>query len=156
MAVYIDDLPETLRKQAREKYEKALNCRLDARKGEKGITTQTSEENAPNRTKYGNKRTEVDGIIFDSRKEADYYIHLKELEGAGIVANIVLQPRFVLIPAFTKNGVKFRKTEYVADFQYEKDGEIIVVDVKGYKTDVYKLKHKLFEYLYPDLTIREI
>lgn len=156
MAVYIDDLPETLRNQAREKYEKALNCRLDARKGEKGITTQTSEENASNRTKYGNKRTEVDGIIFDSRKEADYYIHLKELEGAGIVSNIVLQPRFVLIPAFTKNGVKFRKMEYVADFQYEKDGEIIVVDVKGYKTDVYKAKRKLFEYLYPDLTIKEI
>lgn len=156
MAVYIDDLPETLRNQAREKYEKALNCRLDERKGEKGITTQTSEESAPNRTKYGNKRTEVDGIVFDSRKEADYYRHLKELEKAGIVENIVLQPRYELIPAFTKNGVKYRKMEYVADFQYDKDGEIIVVDVKGYRTDVYKTKRKLFEYLYPDLTIREI
>lgn len=156
MGIRIEDLPESYQRQAKEKYEKAVNRRLDARKSENGVTYQERKENASNRLKYGNKRTEVDGIVFDSRKEAEYYIHLKEMEKVGIVSNIILQPRYELIPAFTKNGVKYRKMEYVADFQYDKDGEIIVVDVKGYKTDVYNLKHKLFEYLYPDLTIEEI
>ena len=108
------------------------------------------------RTKYGNRKTVIDGIKFDSEKEAEYYSYLKLLERAGEISDIVLQPRFELIPPFEKGGQKFRGLYYVADFQFEKAEEIVVVDVKGYKTDVYKLKHKLFEYLYPDLTIEEI
>lgn len=55
-----------------------------------------------------------------------------------------------------KGGKTFRKIEYVADFQYEQDGKIIVEDVKGMETDVFKLKKKLFEYKYKDLELRII
>ena len=65
-----------------------------------------------------------------------------------------LQPRFLLQESFKKNGKTFRKIEYIADFMYEEDGKVIVEDVKGMKTDVFKLKRKLFEYKYPDLTLK--
>lgn len=141
----INDLPQKYRKQAREKYEKAIN----------GETNKVLEkEKSP--SKYGNRRMEVDGHTFDSEMEADYYKQLKLLERAGAISNLILQPRYELVPAFEKNGMKFRKMEYVADFQYEENGKTIVVDVKGYRTDVYKTKRKLFEYLYPELTVMEV
>lgn len=107
-------------------------------------------------TKYRAKKTEVDGIKFDSKKEAKRYIVLKELESKGEIEKLVLQPRFLLQEGFRKNGKAYRKIEYVADFMYEQDGKLIIEDVKGIKTDVYKLKQKLFEKKYQDLTIKEI
>lgn len=68
----------------------------------------------------------------------------------------MLQPRFLLQEGFRKNGKAYRKIEYVADFMYEQDGKLIIEDVKGIKTDVYKLKQKLFEKRYQDLAIKEI
>lgn len=131
----IKDLPEAYQKQAIAKYGKDIMKK---------------------KPKYGNTKLEVDGHVFDSLKEASYYGTLKYMEKAGEISHLVIQPRYELIPAFTKNGKKYRKTEYVADFQYDKDGEIIVVDTKGCRTDVYKLKRKMFEYRYPDLTIEEV
>ena len=125
----------------------------------KQVSGRGSEENAQEgrlRSKYGNIKTKVDGIEFDSKKEAAFYMELKVREKAGEVKDITLQPRFELQPKFDKDGTHYRKIEYVADFMYEEDGKIIVVDVKGKKTDVYKLKRKLFEYQYPELTIKEI
>lgn len=107
-------------------------------------------------SKYRAKKTEVDGIKFDSKKEAKRYIVLKELEKKGNIEKLVLQPRFLLQEGFRKNGKAYRKIEYVADFMYEQDGKLIIEDVKGIKTDVYKLKQKLFEKKYQDLTIKEI
>lgn len=107
-------------------------------------------------TKYRAKKTEIDGIKFDSKKEAKRYIALKELEKKGNIGKLILQPRFLLQEGFRKNGKAYRKIEYVADFMYEQDGKLIVEDVKGIKTDVYKLKQKLFEKRYQDLTIKEI
>lgn len=107
-------------------------------------------------TKYRAKKTEVDGIKFDSKKEAKRYIVLKALEGKGEIEKLMLQPRFLLQEGFRKNGKAYRKIEYVADFMYEQDGKLIIEDVKGIKTDVYKLKQKLFEKRYQDLTIKEI
>lgn len=109
-------------------------------------------------SKYHNTKTEVDGIIFDSKKEAEYYLHLKEEEGKGNIKNLVLQPRFELIPSFDKNGRHFRKTVYVADFMYYDVHMMrdIVIDVKGVKTNVYKIKKKMFEYRYKDLYIVEV
>lgn len=106
--------------------------------------------------KYHNTKTVIDGISFDSKKEAEYYKMLKLLEKNQIIKNLKLQPRYELIPSFTKNGIKHRKCEYIADFEYIEDGKTVVVDTKGFKTDVYKLKRKLFEYKYPNLTIKEI
>lgn len=109
-------------------------------------------------TKYHSKKTECDGITFDSKKEARRYQELKLLEKAGEITDLKLQPEFELIPSFRKNGKTFRKTAYRADFSYfdRSSGKTIVEDVKGFKTDVYKLKSKLFEYRYPELSLREI
>lgn len=107
-------------------------------------------------SKYRAKKTEVDGIKFDSKKEAKRYIALRELEKKGSIEKLMLQPRFLLQEGFRKNGKAYRKIEYVADFMYEQDGKLIIEDVKGIKTDVYKLKQKLFEKRYQDLTIKEV
>lgn len=108
--------------------------------------------------KYGNKKTEVDGIVFDSKLEAERYFELKLMERAGVIRDLQLQPSFELIPAFRKNGKSYRKRSYIADFAYFdiQQGKTIIEDTKGVKTDVYKLKAALFEYLYPNLEIKEI
>lgn len=105
--------------------------------------------------KYHNKNTVVDGILFDSRKEAHRYGELKLLEKIGLIRNLKRQPRYLLQEKFTHQltGCKHRAIEYVADFEYEELGKVIVEDVKGIQTDVFKLKAKLFDYKYPDLTL---
>lgn len=100
--------------------------------------------------KYHNKKTEIDGITFDSIKEGMRYSELKLLEKAGVIKDLVLQPRYELQPSYEINGRKVRKIEYVADFEYfdnEKKTKVIE-DCKGMRTDIYKLKKKLFEYKY--------
>ena len=96
--------------------------------------------------KYNAKKTVVDGIKFDSKKEAARYEVLKGLELVGKIDRLELQPRFVLMDGFRYEGKAIRKIEYVADFLYRdlSTCELIVEDVKGVKTDVYKLKKKLF------------
>lgn len=107
--------------------------------------------------KYGAKRTEVDGISFDSKAESRYYQQLKLLLRSGEIIDIILQPKFNLLPSYTKNGHKIRGIDYVADFLVTyKDGRKEIIDVKGAKTDVYKVKKKWFEHKYPDLTIKEV
>ena len=107
-------------------------------------------------SKYKNKKTQVDMYIFDSAKEAKRYRELKLLEMAGEISNLELQPRFLLQESFKKNGKTYRKIEYVADFKYIEKGKTKVEDVKGLQTDVFKIKHKLFEKKYPDLELRII
>lgn len=107
--------------------------------------------------KYKNKPVVIDGIRFDSQKEGIRYKELKLLERAGLIKEIKLQTSFELQPSFSKNGNKFRAITYRADFDYiTKDGKHIIEDVKGIQTDVFKLKHKLFEYHYPELELRII
>lgn len=115
-------------------------------------------DKAPARkNKYNNQKTIVDGIEFDSKKEADYYIHLKLLKRAGEIKDIGLQQRFVLQPGFEKNGVKYQPITYVADFVIvNNDGTTDVVDVKGFETQVFKIKKKLFEYKYPELSLKVV
>ena len=109
-------------------------------------------------SKYRSKKEVVDGITFDSRREAKRYVELKWLERSGKIKDLKLQHRFLLQPSFKKDGKTIRAINYIADFTYfdiEKNKNI-VEDVKGYKTDVYQLKRKLFEYMYPELTIIEV
>lgn len=107
--------------------------------------------------KFHNKKTVIDGIRFDSKLEARRYLELKILEKSGAISELILQPRYVLQPSFRKNGKTIRPIVYTADFQYRNsDGQIIVEDTKGFRTDVYRLKKKLFEYRYPDLEIVEV
>lgn len=109
-------------------------------------------------SKYKAIKTVVDGIEFDSRKEARRYQELKLLERAGVIKDIRLQPSFILQDKYEKNGKTVRAIKYIADFCYwdcEKE-RYIVEDVKGMKTDVYRLKKKLFEFKYPWHEIKEI
>jgi len=96
------------------------------------------------RPKYGNKKTVVNGIKFDSKWEAERYLYIKSLERAGRVKDLELQVRFNLIV----NDQKI--CAYIADFRYkreDKDGEWheIVEDAKGVETTEFKLKKKLMK-----------
>jgi hypothetical protein len=98
--------------------------------------------------KYHNKKITVNGLVFDSKKEAARYAELVVKQESGEIKNLETQVRFELIP---KQG-KERACFYVADFVYEdKDGHKIVEDVKGSKqmiTDVFKIKKKLMKKVY--------
>lgn len=105
-------------------------------------------------SKYHNKKIEMDGITFDSKKEYSRWLHLKALETMGLISDLQRQVPFELQPKFTNNkGQHIRAINYVADFTYTKNGKKIVEDVKGgaaTQTDVFKLKMKMFEYKYPE------
>lgn len=105
-------------------------------------------------SKYHAHKTVVDGITFDSRREARRYQELKLMERAGAIRDLQRQVRFELIPAFDVDGRHYRPTTYVADFVYVEGGREIVEDCKGFRTDVYRLKRKLFAHRY-GVSIRE-
>lgn len=109
--------------------------------------------------KYKNKKTIIDGTTFDSKKEAQRYVQLKLLERAGLIKELELQKKFELQPSYINNeGKKIRKITYVADFFYYdiKKQKYIIEDTKGFRTEVYKIKKKIFEFQYPNLTIKEL
>ena len=104
------------------------------------------------RNKYNAKKTRVDGILFDSKKEAARYSELKLLEEAGLIENLALQVNFELVPKTETE----RALNYRADFTYTEEGLEIVEDVKGKKTDLYIAKRKMFKYKYPQYVFREV
>lgn len=107
--------------------------------------------------KYHAKKTTVDGITFDSKKEALRYEELRMLEKAGMISDLRMQVPFELVPSFRYNGQAIRAVKYIADFVYLDGGRTIVEDVKGYKTDVYAIKKKLLLYKYAEwIDFREI
>lgn len=118
-----------------------------------------------NGTKYNAQKVVVDGITFDSRKEANRYLELKLLQRAGEISDLQLQVEFELIPnqyateeRYGKNGRRLtdkqilleRKCCYVADFVYtdKRTGEKVVEDCKGLRLETYKIKKKLMLYRY--------
>jgi hypothetical protein len=105
-------------------------------------------------------RRTVDGILFASAKEARAYVSLKIAQERGLIADLELQPRFLLQAAFRdEHGKKHRKIEYVADFQFLRcfpdhmPDERVVVDTKGVATQVWRLKEKLFRARYSYLKL---
>ena len=108
--------------------------------------------------KYHNTKVIYNGIKFDSKKEMERYKNLKILERTNYICNLELQKKFLLQEGYTNaKGKKIRPIYYIADFYYYDyiDNKWVVEDVKGVRTDVYKLKKKLFEYKY-NLTITEL
>lgn len=89
------------------------------------------------KNKYNARRTNVDGIVFHSGKEAARYSQLKILEKSGEIKNLRLQ---VKIP-IDINGIHV--CNYIADFVYDEGSAEVVEDAKGKRTDVYQLKKKL-------------
>jgi len=105
--------------------------------------------------KYNNSKVQLDNHVFDSKMEARYYRVLMDLILAGVVERFEMQVPFLLQEAFKKNGKHYRAINYIADFLVVyADGRIEVVDVKGQKTETFKLKHKLFEYKYPHFNLK--
>lgn len=125
------------------------------------------------RPKYGNSKVLLGGIEFDSKKERDRYLVLKEAQEKGIISNLELQPKFELIPKVTEKVVEHLKTKdkvvekfvqhpitYIADFAYEKDGIKVVEDVKSSPKadaidDKFLIKEKLFRWKF-GFSIRRI
>lgn len=108
----------------------------------------------PKKSKLRNIKTTVDGITFDSKKEANRYSELKLLEQAGEITDLVLQPVFVLQEGFIDNEGKRRlPITYKADFQYfdRQAGRVVIEDTKGFESKVFKLKAKMFRKKYPEL-----
>lgn len=113
--------------------------------------------------KYNNSKVVVDGITFDSRREAKRYRELSLLLRAGEIRNLELQKRFELVPAqfesyerYGKRGQRLKDGKrcvelgvtYVADFAYEKDGKPVVEDTKGVRTEAYIIKRKLMRHVH--------
>ena len=151
-----------------------------------GATTTARGANAPTKksktiksisrsnkkSKYHSIATCIDGISFDSRKEARRYQELKLLEKAGRISNLEMQVPFELVPAqygeceeiYTKGAHKGeckrgacieKAVTYKADFMYIEDGKIVVEDTKGVKTKDYIIKRKLMLYVH-GIRIKEI
>lgn len=100
------------------------------------------------RNKYHNKKVLIDNITFDSIKEGNRYKELKLLESKGIITDLQLQVKYELQPSYMINNKTTRSINYVADFTYILDNKLIIEDTKGYRTEVYKLKKKMFEFKY--------
>lgn len=122
------------------------------------------------RNKYQSIKTTVNGIMFDSRKEARRYQELLLLQRAGVIRDLKIQVKYVLIPAqyetyerYGKKGHKLKDGQrllekecaYLADFVYEENGKMIVEDTKGVKTKDYIIKRKLMLYFY-GIKIKEV
>ena len=132
----LEDLPPKLRAQAEEK----LNLQ-------------------EKKNKYHAQKTTLDNMEFDSKGESKRYAQLKLLERAGVIQDLRTHPRFLLQDSFVYQGHKERKIEYEADFEYTLNGKKIVEDYKSpaTRTQVYKLKRKLFLYKYGDrVEFREV
>ncbi len=134
---------------------------------------KTKNQNKKNKSmgKIYHKKTEVDGIVFDSQTEAEYYQYLKEEKKAGRVKSFTMQDTFILQEKFMiidgkriegtdkdfnkiqkKNpGCTIAAIKYISDFIVEyKDGSVAVIDIKGQKTVDFKIKEKMFNYKYPE------
>ena len=124
------------------------------------------------RSKYGNRKTVVDGITFDSKKEANRFRELQLLERAGKITALQRQVKYVLIPTqrefsneiykkgahqghFKPGKVLEKECSYIADFVYYKNEKTVVEDTKGFRTEAYKIKRKLMLERY-GIQIREV
>lgn len=109
--------------------------------------------------KYRNQKTEVDGFLFDSKKEATRWTELKLMERAGLITDLVRQFPIKLIPAQKDENGKVieRAVGYVADFAYRDNatGKMIYEDVKGFRTKEYLLKRKMCLYMH-GIRIKEV
>lgn len=98
-------------------------------------------------TKYRSRKITVDGITFDSVKEANRYQELRMLERAGEIRDLQRQVPFVVIPTQRDENGKLieKEVRYVADFTYIEKGKLTrtVEDVKGMRTREYVLKRKM-------------
>lgn len=111
-------------------------------------------------SKYNAKKTQIDGFIFDSQLEAQRYQQLWALQVAGEIYDLKVHPVYELEPKKRDawNGETLRPIKHELDFSYYQRGylPLIVEDVKGVKTAVWRLKYNLFRRRYPDIMYRVV
>ncbi len=147
MPIQVTDLPE--------KYQKAVLDQLKAAYG---------KQKASGSSKYHAEKVTVNGINFDSKKEARRWLELTALEQAGKIHDLRRQVKYLLIPEqrerctdiyksgpkkgqFKPGRILERECAYYADFDYyTEDGTHVVEDAKGVRTEVYRLKKKMLLY----------
>lgn len=108
------------------------------------------------------RKVTIDGIVFDSKKEGRRYEQLKLQEESGEISDLQYHVKFPLIPKQKRSdGTTERAVFYIADFVYEKQGEKVVEDAKGYRNPsastyaLFVLKRKLMLYVH-GITIQEV
>lgn len=111
--------------------------------------------------KYHNTKVIYKDIRFSSKKEMRRYITLKQLERAGIINELELQPKFLLLDTIHYKDKTYPKTYYIADFKYfdKEKGKYIIEDIKSpitAKDKVYRLKIKMLLAKYPDIDFVEV
>ena len=99
------------------------------------------------KSKYGNKKVVVDGIKFDSKREAARYKVLFIWQQNKLITDLKLQVKFELIPSVVINGKKQRPVNYIADFTYFEDGKLTIEDSKGFRNKEYIIKYKMMKFL---------
>jgi len=95
--------------------------------------------------KYGAKRVVVDGVSFQSKREGSRYRQLQLLVRAGVITDLQLQVPFPIDTVNLETGEVQTVAKYLADFVYRQEGRTVIEDVKGMKTETYRLKKKLVE-----------
>nr|DAT38333.1 MAG TPA: Endonuclease [Caudoviricetes sp.] len=105
-------------------------------------------------SKYNNQKIRVGGELFDSKREYNRWCELRLLERSGIICNLQRQVKFRLIDSQKTPERTERPCDYIADFVYYENGNRVVEDCKGMRTDVYKIKRKLMLEKY-NISIKE-
>lgn len=100
--------------------------------------------------KFGSRKvTTATGQTFDSVREYRRFCELNLMQRAGVISNLKCQVKYELIPSQRVDGRVVEKAcTYIADFVYKKDGQTVVEDAKGHKTEVYRIKKKLMLYVH--------
>lgn len=118
-------------------------------------------------SKYGAKKVEYNGMVFDSKRECRRYKELEILQQIGAISELRTQVKFVLIPAqrepdkvgkrggIIKGNLIEREVSYIADFVYVENDKTVVEDAKGMRTPEYILKRKMMLYFY-GIRIKEV
>lgn len=123
----------------------------------RALDNPPAAEPAKRASKYGNQKTVVDGITFDSKAEAARWVDLQQLEKAGVITQLQRQVRYELVPkGRTADGKAVRSVAYIADFVYcDEHGKTITEDTKGFLTESYRLKKKLLLHVF-GIEIKEV
>ena len=141
MSVDISQLPEKAQRQILQKLQAQ-----DLRRAGKQLAEKIKNEAAlPQKSaKYRNRKTTFNGIVFDSKREADRYVVLMDKLRRGEITDLRLQQNITLVEGFTlPDGKRIRPTVYKADFFYrDADGNEVYEDAKGKRTQVYVNKFK--------------
>lgn len=152
----VDDMPDGIRRLYERQYGKG-----GIKTSPKVKAPKNAEKGAKNSSKLKNKKTVVNGIEFDSKREAERYTVLHAMEQSGLISDLQLQVKYCLLPPQKGKTRNERAVTYIADFVYKRNGETVVEDSKGYRNPAsatyakFVLKRKLMMYIH-GIEIQEV